>query len=111
MKHFVAANTRYGVENQFSLATRSPVVLFSEAKFTTSIKKHLEEIEILFRISVMHKLLSFPPGKTDLVYGFDGDINRRKHDLTNNAARQNKVYFSAECIHLIEFFGFADQEN
>ena len=58
--------------------------MFSETKLTTHSGKHLENIEILHTVSLMHKLLSSSHDTNDILYGFDSNVARRRQELTNN---------------------------
>ena len=87
-----------------------PVALFSEAKLTTHSGKHLEKVENLHTVSLMHKLLSSCHDTNDLLYGFDSSIPRRREELTNNKEAGEKGTFYNR-IRLIDIFGFADQDK
>ena len=47
-------DTRYVDNDQVALVTFGPVALFSEAKLTTSSRKHLQKVDNLHIISEMH---------------------------------------------------------
>ena len=51
-------DTRFDDGDEISLVNFGPVALFSEAKLTTSSRKHLEKVENLHPICSMYKLLT-----------------------------------------------------
>ena len=53
-------DTRYADNDQISLVNFGPAALFSEAKLTTSSGIHLEKVDNLHTVSLMHKLLTSP---------------------------------------------------
>ena len=61
------------------LVNVGPIACFSEAKLLTSSNKHLEELENLYIVSLIHKLLSSSANSTDLLYGFGSSITYRRH--------------------------------
>ena len=103
-------DTKYVNGNEVSLVNLGPIALFSEAKLTTHSGKPLEKVENLHPVSLMHKLLSSSHDTTDLLYGFESNITRRREELTNNKEAGEKGTFYNR-IRLIDIFGFADQDK
>ena len=103
-------DTKYAIGDEISLVNLGPVALFSEAKLTTHSGKHLEKVENLHTVSLMHKLLSSSHDTYDIIYGFDSSIPRRREELTNNKEAGEKGTFYNR-IRLIDIFGFADQDK
>ena len=103
-------DTKYVDANEISLVNLGPVALFSEGKLTTHSGKHLENIENLHTVSLMHKLLSSSHDTNDILYGFDSNVARRRQELTNNKEPGEKGTFYNR-IRLIDIFGFADQDK
>ena len=77
-------DTRYADNDQISLVNFGPVALFSEAKLTTSSGKHLEKVDNLHTVSLMHKLLTSQQQTSQLMYGFEESVNVRRQELTSN---------------------------
>ena len=101
-------NTRYVDNDQISLVNFGPVALFSEAKLTTSSGKHLEKVDNLHTVSLMHKLLTSQQQTSQLMYGFEESVNVRREELTNNKTEKGTFFVR---IKLTDIFGFADQEK
>ena len=85
-----------------------PVVLFSEAKLTTSSGKHLEKIDNLHPICFVYKLLTSKQQKSRLMYEFEESIAIRRQELTNHKTEKGTFFVR---IKLKGLFGFADQKN
>ena len=101
-------NTRYADRDEISLVNFGPVALFSEAKLTASSGKHLEKVDNLHPICLMHKLLTSNQQTSQLMYGFEESQATRRLELTTN--KTEKATFFVR-IKLKDLFGFADQEN
>ena len=67
-------DTRYVDNDQTALVNFGPVALFSGAKLTTSSGKHLEKVDSLHIISIMHKLLTFQQQTSKEMYGFEYSV-------------------------------------
>ena len=86
------------------------MLLCSEARLSTRSNKHLEVIENLHTVPLIHKLLSSSANSTDLPFGFDSIIPHRRHELTNNEeAGQKAVFYNR--IRLFDTFGFAQNDE
>ena len=81
MTHSVAANTQYADTNENFLVNLGPLALFPEARLSTSSNKHLAKFENLHTVSLMHKRVTSCDNSTDLLYAFDSNITRRRHEL------------------------------
>ena len=101
-------NTRFADGDEIGLVNFGPISLFSEAKLTTSSGKHLEKVDNLHLISLMYKLLTSTKSTSQLMYGFEEDINLRRQELTNNKNEKGTFFVR---IKLKDLFGFADQEK
>ena len=101
-------DTRYADGDQISLVNFGPVALFSEAKLTTSSGKHLEKVDNLHPISLMHKLLTSNQQTSQLMYGFEESQATRRQELTTNKTEKGTFFVR---IKLKDLFGFADQEK
>ena len=101
-------DTRYADGDQISLVNFGPVALFSEAKLTTSSGKHLEKVDNLHPICLMHKLLTSTQQTSQLMYGFEESQATRRQELTNNKTEKGTFFVR---IKLTDIFGFADQEK
>ena len=101
-------NTRYADGDEISLVNFGPVVLFSEAKLTTSSGKHLEKVDNLHPISLMIKLLTSGSQTSQFLYGFEESTTIRRQELTNNKNEKGTFFVR---IKLKVLFGFADQEK
>ena len=100
-------NTRYADGDEISLVNFGPVALFSEAKLTTSSGKHLENVDNLHPICLMHKLFTSNQQTSQLMYGFEESQATRRQELTRN--KTEKGFFVR--IKLKDLFGFVDQEK
>ena len=60
------------------------LALFSEARLSTSSDKTLENINHLHIGSLMYKLLTSPKDYSDPLSGFEKDVVKRRHQLTND---------------------------
>ena len=89
-------DTKYVDGNEISLVNLGPIAMFAEARLTTHSGKHLEKVENVHPISLMHKLLSSCHETTDLLSGFDSSIPRRRKELTNNKENGEKGIFIIE---------------
>ena len=85
-----------------------PVALFSEAKLTTSLGKHLEKVDNLHPISLMYKLLTSTQQTSQLMYGFEESENTRRLELTNHKTEKGTFFVRTKLKDLV---GFADQEK
>ena len=85
-----------------------PISLFSEAKLTTSSGKHLEKVDNLHAVSLIHKFLTSTKSTIQLMYGFEEDTTIRRQELTNNKNEKGTFFVR---IKLKDLFGFADQEK
>ena len=101
-------NTRYADGDETSLVNFGPVALFSEAKLTTSSGKHLEKVDNLHPICLMHKLLTSNQQTSQLMYGFEESQATRRLELTTNKTEKGTFFVR---IKLRDLFGFADQEK
>ena len=101
-------DTRYADGDQINLVNFGPVALFSEAKLTTSSGKHLEKVDNLHPISLMHKLLTSNQQTSQLMYGFEESQATRRQELTTNKTEKGTFFVR---IRLSDIFGFADQEK
>ena len=101
-------NTRYADGDEINLVNFGPVALFSEAKLTTSSGKHLEKVDNLHPICLMHKLLTSNQQTSQLMYGFEESQATRRQELTTN--KTEKGTFSVR-IKPKDLFGFADPEK
>ena len=101
-------DTRYADGDQISLVNFGPVALFSEAKLTTSSGKHLEKVDNLHPICLMHKLLTSTHQTSQLMYGFEESQATRRQELTTNKTEKGTFLVR---IKLTDIFGFADQEK
>ena len=97
-------DTRYADCDQISLVNFEPVVLFSEAKLTTSSGKHLEKVDNLLPIFLMYKHLTSSQQTSQLMYGFEESTTIRRQELT-----EKRTFFVR--MKLKDLFGFADQEK
>ena len=100
--------TRFADGDEISLVNFGPISLFSEAKLTTSSGKHLEKVENLHAVSLIHKLLTSTKSTSQLMYGFEESETIRRQELTNN--KNEKGTFVVR-IKPKDLFGFADQEK
>ena len=101
-------DTRYADDDQISLVNFGPVALFSEVKLTTSSGKHLEKVDNLHPVCLMHKLLTSSQQTSQLMYGFEESQATRRQELTNNKTEKGTFFVR---IKLTDIFGFADQEK
>ena len=85
-------NTIYADGDEISLVNFGPVVLISEAKLTTSSSKHLEKVDNLHPICLMHRLLTYNQQTSQLIYGFEESQATRRQELTTNKT-EKKVLF------------------
>ena len=100
--------TRYANGDEVRLVNFGPIALFSEAKLTTSSRKHLEKVDNLHPISLLIKLSTSTQQTSQLMYGFEESTAIRRQELTNN--KNEKGTFFVRII-LKDLFGFADQEK
>ena len=100
-------DTRYADNDQISLVNFGPVALSSEAKLTTSSCKHLEKVDNLHTVCLMHILLTPQQQTSQLMYGFEVSVNVRRQELTNNKTEKGTFFVRIKLMHL---FWFADQE-
>ena len=101
-------NTRYADGDEISLVNFGPISLFSEAKLTTSSGKHLENVDNLHAVSLIHKLLTSTKSTSQLIYGLEEDTTIRRQELTNNKNEKGTFFVR---IKRKDLFGFADQEK
>ena len=101
-------DSRYIDGDEISLVNFGPISLFSEAKLTTSSGKHLEKVDNLHAVSLIHKLLTSTKSTSQLMYGFEEDTTIRKQELTDNKNEKGTFFVR---IKLKDLFGFADQEK
>ena len=101
-------NTRYNNGDEISLVNFGPVALFSEAKLTTSSRKHLEKVDNLHPICFMYKLLTSSQQTSQLMYGFEESTAIRRQELTNHKTEKGTFFVR---IKLKDLFGFPDQEK
>ena len=101
-------NTNFADGDEISLVNFGPISLFSEAKLTTSSGKHLEKVDNLPAVSLIHKLLTSTKSTSQLMYGFEESETIRRQELTNNK-NEKGTFFGR--IKLKDLFGFADQEK
>ena len=99
-------DTRFNDGDELSLVNFGPIVLFSEAKLTTSSGKHLEKSDNLHPICLMYKLLTSSQQTSQLMYGFEESTTIRRQELTNNKTEKGTFFVR---IKLKDLFGFADQ--
>ena len=66
-------DTRYVDNGQIALVNFGPVA-FSGTKLTTSSGKHLEKVDILHIIGIMHKLLTSQQQTSKVMYGFEYSV-------------------------------------
>ena len=100
-----ATGNRYADADDILLAILAPIALFSNYKLTTSIRKHLENID---HAPLMYKILPSSGDSDDLSTGFDRSRDGRKRELTNNNKIKGKYHLR---IYLKEFFGFAEHQK
>ena len=100
-----ADDTRYVDNDQIALVNLGPVALFSEAKLTTSSGKHLEKVDNLHTICLMHKLLTSQQQTSELLYGFEESVAIRRQELTNIETEKGTFFVKSK---LTDLFGFAD---
>ena len=101
-------DSRFADGDEISLVNFGPISLFSEAKLTTSSGKHLEKVDNLHAVSLIHKLLTSTKSTSQLMYGFEEDTTIRRQELTNNKNEKGTFFVR---IKLKDLFGFADQEK
>ena len=101
-------DTRYADGDQISLVNFGPVALFSEAKLVSSSGKHLEKVDNLHPVCLMHKLLTSNQQTSQLMYGFEESQATRRQELTNNETEKGTFFVR---IKLKDLLGFADQEK
>ena len=101
-------DTRYADGDQISLVNFVPVALFSEAKLVTSSGKHLEKVDDLHPVCLMHKLLTSNQQTSQLMYGFEESQATRRQELTNNKTEKGTFFVR---IKLKDLFGFVNQEK
>ena len=101
-------NTRYANGDEISLVNFGLVVLFSEAKLTTSRGKHLEKVANFYPICLMYKLLTSSQQTSQLMYGFEESTTIRRQELTNIKTEEGTFFVR---IKLKDLFGFADEEK
>ena len=82
-------DTRYADGDQISSINFGTVALFSEAKLTTSSGKHLEKVDNLRIISIMHKLLTSQQQTSEMMNGFEESVAFRRQELTNTKTERN----------------------
>ena len=82
-------DTRYVDNDQIALVNFGPVAFFSEAKLTTSSRKHLEKVDNLHIMSIMHELLTSQQQTSELINGFEESVAFRRQELTNNKTERN----------------------
>ena len=83
--------TRYADGDQISIMNFGTVALFSEAKMTTSSGKHLEQVDNLHIISIMHKVLTSAQYTSELLYGFEQSEATRRLELTTNKTEKKNI--------------------
>ena len=79
-----ATNNRYADDNDMRLVNLAPIALFSKYKFSTSSRKHVENIEYGHIACLMYIRLATARRCDILSIGSDHSRNRRKEELTNN---------------------------
>ena len=77
-------NTRYVDNDQRRLVNFGPIASFSEAKLVTSSGKHLEKIDRLHAVFLLHKLLTSNQQPSQSMYGFEESENTKRLELTNH---------------------------
>ena len=85
-------DTSYADNDPVALVNFGPIALFREAKLTTSSGKHLEKVNNLHTINLIHKLLSSASGTSELVYGFEESETKRREELTNNSTEKGTFF-------------------
>ena len=103
-----ATKNRYIDGNDIRLVIVGPIALFSNYELTTSLGKHLENIDHVHVASLMYKLKTSSRGSDDLSIAFDRDRNRRQRQLTNNKTQKGKYNVR---IYLKDVFGFAEYQE
>ena len=101
-------DTRYTNGDEIGLVNFGPISLFSEDKLTTSSGKHLEKIDNLHPICLMHKLLTSTSQTSQLLYGFEENLSVKRQELPNKKNEKGTFFVR---IKLKDLFGFADQEK
>ena len=103
-----ATNNRYVDGNDIRLVNLGPIALFSNYKLTTSSGKHLENIDHVYVVSLMYKLLTSSRGSDGLSIGFDRDRGRRQRELANNKNIKGKYHVR---IYLKDIFSYAENHQ
>ena len=94
-------NTRYVDNDEICLVNFGPISLFSEAKLTTSSGKHLEKVDNLHAVSLMHKLLTSNSQTSQLLYGFEESTAIRRQELTNNKNEKGTFFCENKTKRLV----------
>ena len=98
-------NNRYADGIDIRLVNLEPIVFFVGYKLTTSLGKHLDDINHAHIVSLMYELLTSATDTVDLSIGFDRDHGRRQQELTNNKNTKDKHHVR---IKVKDVFGFSD---
>ena len=101
-------NNRYANNNEIRLVNLGPIALFSNYKLTTSLGKHIENIDHAHIVSLMYKFLTSSKGSDDLSIGFDRDRTRRRNELTNKKNIKGKYHVR---IYLKDIFGYSEHQE
>ena len=101
-------NIKFADGDEISLVNFGPISLFSEAKLTNFSGKHLEKVDNLHAVSLIHKLLTSTKSTSQLMYGFEESETIKRQELTNNKNEKGTFFVRTK---LKDLFGFADQEK
>ena len=99
---------RYADGEGIAVVNFAPVALFSEVKLTTSSAKHLEKVDNLHIIGIMHKLSTSQQQTKELMYGFKESQATRRQEITNNKTEKGTFFVKTRPT---DMFGFADQDK
>ena len=106
--HRAGARARYVDGDHLRLINLGPIAFFNEYGLTISSGKEIEEIDNVYGICLMHKLISSRRDSDDLSIGFHRSNAVRQRELTNNKTSEGNYQVR---IYLKDIFGFAEDHD
>ena len=99
----VIANTQHAIGDEVCFEKLKPIALFSDAKLATSSNKHLEKLQSLYALNLLHMFLPPSASTAELFFDLDNIITHRRQETTTNKQDLAKGSFY-NGIRIFDFF-------
>ena len=106
--HRAGAHARFADGDHIRLVKLSPMALFNKYRLTSSSGKEMEEIDNTHVICLIYKVISSSRDSDDLSIDFQGSIEARERELTNNKATESNYHVR---FYLNDFCGSASNQD